>query len=71
MDIYSSYATNSKLRNKPQISDVAKENNLPPKQASNDTHDDGAATPLNLCSPPRDNSELITLSDVAQNSTRM
>ena len=31
----------------------------------------GAATPLNLHSPPRDSSELITLSDAGQNCTRM
>ena len=54
-----------------QIPDAATENNLPPIQDGNDSHDDGAATPLNLHSPPRDSSELITISDASQVYTRM
>ena len=60
-DISSSYATHITSRNKHHISDTSKENNLPPTQTDNDTHDDGAATPSNLCSLPRGSSELITL----------
>ena len=71
VDINSSYAIHSKLRNKPQIPDAAKENNLSPTQAGNNTNDAGAAASWNLCSPPRDSSELITLSDAGQNFTRM
>ena len=47
-DINSNSATCSKLRNKSQIPDTVEENNLPPTQANNNTHDDGAATPSNL-----------------------
>ena len=44
VDINSGYATHGKLRKKPQIPDTAKENNLPFTQASNNTHNGGAAT---------------------------
>ena len=71
VDIISSYDTHCKSRNKSQISETAKENSLSPTQASNNTHDEEAATPLNMHSPPRDSSELITLSYASQNSTRM
>ena len=70
VDINSSYAIHSKLRNKSQIPDAAEENNLPPTQASNITYVDEAASPLNLHSPPRDSSELITHSDAGQNSAK-
>ena len=66
-----STATHSKSRNKSQLPDGAKENNSPPTQASNDTHYDEAAFPSNLHSPPRDNSELITLRNACQGLTGM
>ena len=56
VDVNSGCATHSKLRNKSQIPDAAREHNLPSKQATNTTHDDEAATSLNLYSPPRDSS---------------
>ena len=43
VDINSSYATHSKLRNKSEIPDAAEDNNLPPTQACNDTHIDETA----------------------------
>ena len=48
-----------------------RENNLPSTPATNNTHDNKSTTSSNLCSPPRDTSELIILSDASQNSTRM
>ena len=71
VDINSGYATCSKLRNKSQTPDTAKENNLSLTPASNNMHDDEAATSLNLCSWPVDSLELITLSNTSQNSTRI
>ena len=71
VDINNSYATHSKLRNESQISDTAEENNLPPTQTSNNTHGDEEATPSNLCSPLRNSSELVTISNASQNPTRM
>ena len=71
VDINNGYATHSKWRNKSQIPDTAKENNLQPIQVSNKTSNDEEGTPLNLHSPHRDSSELITLSNASQNSTRM
>ena len=41
-------------------------NNLPYTPATNNTHDDEAATFTNLHSPPTDTLELITLSDASQ-----
>ena len=67
VDISSSCATHSLSRKKSQIPNAAEENCLPPMQASNNTHIDEKATPFYLCSPPRDISELITLSDASQN----
>ena len=66
-----SYATHSKLRNKSQIHDAAKENNLSPTEVGKNTYNDGAATPLNLHSSPRDSLGSITPTDASQNSTRM
>ena len=71
VDINNSYATHSKSNNKSQIPDTAKENNLLPKEAINKTCGDEAATPFNLHSPLRESSELITLSNTGQSSTRM
>ena len=71
VDINSNYATQSKSRSKLKIPGTPKEKCLPSTQASNNTHYDEAATPLNLCSPPRHSFELITLSNVSQKSPRM
>ena len=59
------------VKNKSQIPDAARGNNLVPTPATNSTHDDEAATSFNLCAPPRDSSDLITLNNAGQNSTRM
>ena len=71
LDINSGYTNYSKSRNKSQMPDTAKENNLTPTQASSNIPDDEAATSLNLYSPPNDSFELITLSITCQHSTRM
>ena len=71
VDINSSYAIHSQSRNKSQIPESASENNLPSTPATNNTHDDGTATSSNLCSLPRDTSELITLRNAGKNSDRM
>ena len=52
--VNNSYATHSESRNKSQIPDAAKENNLPPTQSSANTHGDEAASPSNMCSLHRD-----------------
>ena len=70
VDINSGYATHSLSRNKSQKPNAAGENNLPLTPATNNTHDDEIATSSNLLLPPRDTSELITLSDTSQNVTR-
>ena len=70
VDINSGYASCSYFRNKSQIPDAAREK-LPPTPATSNTYIDEVATSSNLCSPLRDSSELITLSDAGQNSTRM
>ena len=71
VDINNSYTTCHKSRNKSQIPDTAEENNLPPTQASKNTHGDDAAMPSNPHSLFRDTLELITHSDVCQNSSKM
>ena len=43
VDINSSYATHSRLRNKPQIPDSVKENNLSLMQSGNYTNVDGCS----------------------------
>ena len=53
VDINSSCATHSQLRNKSQIPDVARENNLTSTPATNNTHNDEATT-SNLHPPPKD-----------------
>ena len=68
--INNSYTTHSQLRNKAQISDAAGENNLLFTPATSNTHDDETATSLNLCSPSRDNSVLITINNASENSTK-
>ena len=54
VDINHTYAIHSKSTNKSQLSDAAKENNLSPSQASNNTHSDKVATLVNLYSSLRD-----------------
>ena len=71
VDTNSGYATSSLSRNESQIPYAARENNLLPTPATNNTHNDEAAISCNLTSPPRDTSKLITLTDAMQNSTRM
>ena len=68
VDINSGYATYSQWKNKSYIPNTAGEDNLPSHQ---NTHNHDAATSSNLHSPHRDTSELITLSDASQNSTRI
>ena len=48
VDVNNSYVICIKLRNKSKIPDADREKNLPPTQASNKTHYDETATPLNL-----------------------
>ena len=62
VNINISYGTHIQLRNKPQIPDVTEDNNLPFTHASNDTHTDETASALNLHSPHKDSSELVTFS---------
>ena len=71
VDSNSGYATFSELKNKSQVPDVARENNLPSKPAINNTHYNEAATSSNMLSPHSNNSELITLSNAIQKSTKM
>ena len=66
VDINSGYATHSQLRYKSQIPAAAGENNVTPTLATNNYHSDETPTSSNLYSPPRDISELITLSDARQ-----
>ena len=66
VDINGGYAIHIQPKNKSQIPDATRENNLTSTQASNTAHDGEAAITLILCSPPRYSSELITLSNVSQ-----
>ena len=67
VDINSGYATHSESRNKSQIPDAAREDNVPSTQAPYNETD----TFFDLHSLPRDNSDMISLSYVGQNSARM
>ena len=71
VDINSGDIICSQLKNKSWVHDAAGENNLLATPATNYTHDYEAATSSNLCSQPRDTSELITLSDASHNLTRI
>ena len=71
VDFNSNCTTHSMLRNKLQILDTVEDNNLPPKENSNDTHIAETVSTWNLHSPHKDSSVLVTLSDASQNSTKM
>ena len=54
VDINSGYTTHSQLRNISQIPDAAGENNILSTPATNNIHEDKAATSSNLYWPARD-----------------
>ena len=71
VDINSSYAIHNMFRNKSQITGAAEEHSLSPTQASNNTHDNEAAIPLNLHSPLWNSLLMVTLCDGSPNITKL